>query len=107
MRRANKGVLPSVLGVDGYNPSVGGASDPIVPSSAPTATAQPAASGSAGALQSANVKTISSTVAATAVIGTSSTETKQSALQKIESGLTTLSRYCCKYMECNCLNDDI
>ncbi|CAM9659105.1 unnamed protein product [Ectocarpus fasciculatus] len=40
MRRANKGVLPSVLGVDGYNPSIGAKADPnAAPSDSTAASA--------------------------------------------------------------------
>ena len=98
MRRANKGVLPSVLGVDGYNPSIGAKADPAdAAPAAAAATARPAASvavpAATSAAQPAATARSSTAPAAAASIASSSQETKESALQKVEAALTTISRY--------------
>lgn len=99
MRRANKGVLPSVLGVDGYNPSIGAKPDPSavsVSASAPNSTAPSVIPSAAPvAVQPAITTPVRSSTApaAAASIASSSTETRESALQKVDAALATISRY--------------
>ncbi len=91
----------SVLGVDGYNPSIvqydsnaAGSALPAAPASATaaaTAVVPPAAS-----VASTDVKArapASSSSAASAPGASGAIESKEEALKKVESALTTISRY--------------
>lgn len=90
MRRANKGVLPSVLGVDGYNPSVGGKAD--LNDACSSNSAVPVAPQIAAEKPAAVVRSSAAT-AVVASISVSDVETKESALQKVDAALSTISRY--------------
>lgn len=94
MRRANKGVLPSVLGVDGYNPSIGAKADPnAAPSDSTAAVAARVATPATSAPAAAPVVSSSTTTATPASLSAGSQETRESALQKVDAALGTVSRY--------------
>lgn len=97
LRRLNNGVLPSVLGVDGYNPPIiqynvpagdaPASSDPAAPAAAvPT---KPTATSSVPAAAAPVVRKVASSSATTApsAISTASPE------ERIDSALTTIARY--------------
>lgn len=100
-RRLNKGVLPSVLGVDGYNPSIvqydSNAAASTAPPAAPVSTAgadtPPPAAQAAPAAAKPRVSPSASAGVATSTAGSGAVESKEEALKKVESALTTISRY--------------
>ena len=94
MRRANKGVLPSVLGVDGYNPSVGAKADPdAAPAEAAAVATATVAAPTPSASAAAPVLRSSTAPAGPASMTANSKETRELALQKIDAALGTISRY--------------
>lgn len=104
IRKANKGVLPSVLGVEGYNPSIiqyDAAAKGTAPPVAPTTNSVPAKRSSEP--EPAAKKTETAPAVATKPQSTSSgavktarkdeTPSSQSPEEKIDSAIGTISRY--------------
>ena len=105
MRRKNKGMLPSVLGVDGYNPAAGGdesvvaqksgaaaaptAAAAVVKTSADDAAAVPAKRPSADAASGAAKITTATKKPASAAAAAPVTDPKQ----RIDSAIGTLMKY--------------
>lgn len=103
-RKANKGVLPSVLGVDGYNPSIiqydvpSSASTPAaaaapsaVPAKRVSESVSPSPSASASAAPVASSKPPAKKAATSA--STASNASPQTAEQKVDGAIQTLLRY--------------
>ena len=89
IRRLNKGVIPSVLGVDGYNPSIGDKTAAQDPSSAVSEDLTPSKRDAADEKKtapssSATKKTSSTGSASKEIVGPE---------QKIETAITTILRY--------------
>lgn len=93
LRRLNNGVLPSVLGVDGYNPSaVTGANKPDAKrgrEDSPSTAAPPAVS-SAGTVESNPVKKPVTNVSAAPSQPTQSLEERE---EIIDNAIATIGRY--------------
>ena len=94
MRRANKGVLPSVLGVEGYNPSVG-ATDKELGKPGGSASDDSAVAAPSPAVVPDPSSTVRSSTApsAPASLSTSTAETKESIMRSVDGALTTICRY--------------
>lgn len=96
MRKKNKGVLPSVLGVDGYNPSAVQYEmdvDPPVPPAVPASASAPASASSASSGSSGGVAERSASAAPARTTGASAAPAVENPEQKIDSAIETLMKY--------------
>lgn len=107
-RRANNGVLPSVLGVDGYNPSIiqydvpadkaeSKATVPAKRTSEPSPSAGPAAAASASATAAPAPKSAppakKATTSASTASGNNAAASNASPEERVDSAIQTLMRY--------------
>jgi hypothetical protein len=92
-RRANKGVLPSVLGVDGYNPSAVqySVSNPADQASVGTTAPPNAVSSVIAAAPAPAVK--SSRASVSEPVSDLQIDSVEESLKKVEGALVTISRY--------------
>lgn len=117
LRRANNGVLPSVLGVDGYNPSAVQApksdakrsredetpqpaeTKQMKPSSVTATTAPPSQQSTASATSAAAtvtnpVKKVAPSTTSPSIVSNSGTDdSNQTRMETIESSISTIARY--------------
>jgi hypothetical protein len=95
-RKANKGVLPSVLGVDGYNPSIvqySADTSKTTPQPGESSTAAPSTSKPAPAPTASVSKVEPSKPKPTSKATSSTSESSQSPEVVIDTAIGTISRY--------------
>jgi hypothetical protein len=101
LRKLNKGVLPSVLGVDGYNPSAiqysvpNGTEDEQPPPHAPAATAKPAAAPTAPVpvAKAASSSSAPASAPSKKALAAAAAAENMDPAQKVDNAIAMISRY--------------